>query len=102
MTNIVMISEPSRWPDGRARPSLKRSHTAGACDFPCDPDAPHDRQPPFWSPSLQPQAVMLSPVDHDDSDTEPTLTLAHLDGLDLRRAADGWHGIWLADGVAHQ
>lgn len=45
---------------------------------------------------------MLSPVDHKDSDTEPTLTLAHLDGLDLRRAVDGWHGIWHVDGVAHQ
>ena len=28
---------------------------------------------------------MLSLVDHKDDDTEPTLTLAHLDGLDLRR-----------------
>jgi len=45
---------------------------------------------------------MLSPVDHKGDDTEPILTLAHLDGLDLRRAADGWHGIWLVDGVAHQ
>jgi hypothetical protein len=45
---------------------------------------------------------MLSPVGHRDGDPEPTLTLAHLDGLDLRRAADGWHGIWQVDGVAHQ
>lgn len=30
------------------------------------------------------------------------MTLAHLDGLDLRRAADGWHGIWHVDGIAHQ
>ena len=28
--------------------------------------------------------------------------LAHLDGLDLRQAADGWHGLWQVDGVAHQ
>ena len=45
---------------------------------------------------------MLSPVERNDSDTEPILTLAHLDGLDLRRASDGWHGIWQVDGVAHQ
>ena len=45
---------------------------------------------------------MLSPVNHKDGDTEPILTLAHLDGLHLRRAADGWHGIWQVNGVAHQ
>lgn len=45
---------------------------------------------------------MLSPVNHEDDDTESVLTLAHLDGLDMRRAADGWHGIWQVDGVAHQ
>lgn len=44
----------------------------------------------------------MSPVDHKDDDTEPILTLAHLDGLDLRHAADGWLGIWQVDGVAHQ
>jgi hypothetical protein len=81
---------------------LKRSRIAGVCDFPCDPDAPHDQQSPIWSPHLQPQAVRLSPVDHKDHDTDPILTLAHLAGLDLRRAADGWHGIWQVDGVKHQ
>ncbi|WP_199122727.1 DUF2285 domain-containing protein [Stenotrophomonas maltophilia] len=81
---------------------MKSSRIAGVCDFPCDPDAPHDRQSPIWNPRLQPQAVMLSPVDHKDDDTEPILTLAHLYGLDLRRAADGWHGIWQVDGVKHQ
>lgn len=30
------------------------------------------------------------------------MALAHLDGLDLRQASDGWHGIWQVDGVAHQ
>lgn len=45
---------------------------------------------------------MLSPAGHKNGDTAPIVTLAHLDGLDLRRAADGWHGIWQADGVAHQ
>lgn len=37
-----------------------------------------------------------------DAATEPIVTLAHLDGLDLRHAADGWHGIWQVDGVTHQ
>ncbi|WP_226948974.1 MULTISPECIES: DUF2285 domain-containing protein [Alphaproteobacteria] len=82
--------------------TLKRLRIAGVCDFPCDPDAPHDRLPPIWSPSLHPQAVMLSPVEHKGGDTEPILTLAHLSDLDMRRAADGWHGIWQVDGVSHQ
>lgn len=30
------------------------------------------------------------------------MTLAHLSGLDLRHAVDGWHGIWHVDGVSHQ
>ncbi|MFC0220179.1 DUF2285 domain-containing protein [Pseudochelatococcus lubricantis] len=30
------------------------------------------------------------------------ITLAHLSGFELRPAADGWHGIWQADGIAHQ
>jgi hypothetical protein len=41
-------------------------------------------------------------VQHWDGETEPIITLAHLDGLDLRQATDGWHGIWQVDGVAHQ
>lgn len=45
---------------------------------------------------------MLAPIQHQSGDTEPTLTLAHLDGLNLRQAEDGWHGIWQVDGVAHQ
>jgi len=45
---------------------------------------------------------MLSPVQHCGSETEPIITLAHLNGLDLRQAEDGWHGIWQVDGVAHQ
>ncbi len=45
---------------------------------------------------------MLSPVEHKGGDTEPILTLAHLSDLDMRRAADGWHGIWQVDGVSHQ
>ncbi|MEH3117231.1 MAG: DUF2285 domain-containing protein [Methylorubrum populi] len=30
------------------------------------------------------------------------VSLPALDGLELRKAHDGWHGIWTADGVAHQ
>lgn len=45
---------------------------------------------------------MLSPLGHKEGETEPILTLAHLDGLDLRHAVDGWHGIWHAGGVTHQ
>ncbi len=45
---------------------------------------------------------MLSPLEDDDVSTESVVSLAHLDGLDLRQAADGWHGIWHVDGVAHQ
>src|SRR5690606_20726853 len=63
---------------------------------------PPDCQTPFWNPSLYPEAVMLSPVERRNGDTEPIVTLAQLDDLDLRRAADGWHGIWRANGVAHQ
>ena len=101
-TNIVGTFRPSHRPEGRLPATLKRSRIAGVCEFPCDPDAPHDRQSLIWCPRLQPQAVMLSPVDHKDDDTEPILTLAHLEGLDLRQATDGWHGIWQVDGVTHQ
>lgn len=75
---------------------------AGGYDFPSDPDALPDRQLPVWSPRLQPQAVMLSPVERNNGQNEPLVTLAHLDGLDLRRAIDGWHGIWRVDDAAHQ
>ncbi|WP_353050231.1 DUF2285 domain-containing protein [Aureimonas altamirensis] len=82
--------------------SWTHSYSAGVCDFPHDPDAPSDSQPLFWSPRLQPQAVILSPVENETDETEPVISLARLDGLDLRHAADGWHGIWQANGVAHQ
>ena len=45
---------------------------------------------------------MLTPIQHKNGETEPIVVLAHLDGLDLRHASDGWHGIWQVDGVAHQ
>ncbi len=45
---------------------------------------------------------MLKPVEHHEGATEPIVMLAHLDGLDLRHADDGWHGVWQVDGVTHQ
>ena len=45
---------------------------------------------------------MLSPVEQDAAETKPLVALAHLDGLDLRRAADGWHGVWQVGDIAHQ
>ena len=45
---------------------------------------------------------MLSPSEQRDHDRQPVITLTQLDGLDLRHAADGWHGIWHVDGVTHQ
>ena len=45
---------------------------------------------------------MLSPSGHGARDKQPAISLAHLDCLDLHRAADGWHGIWQVDGVMHQ
>lgn len=45
---------------------------------------------------------MLSPSDHGGRDKQPAITMAHLAGLDLRRAPDGWHGIWQVDGATHQ
>ncbi|WP_234834507.1 DUF2285 domain-containing protein [Sinorhizobium meliloti] len=45
---------------------------------------------------------MLSTARHRGDKTERVVTFAHLDGLDLRRAVDGWHGIWQVDGVTHQ
>nr|WP_312351910.1 DUF2285 domain-containing protein [Brucella intermedia] len=45
---------------------------------------------------------MMSPVERTDGSAEPAISLAQLDGLDLRRAADGWHGIWRVHGNVHQ
>ncbi|MFE3839321.1 DUF2285 domain-containing protein [Pseudogemmobacter sonorensis] len=51
---------------------------------------------------MYPNAFILLPVAHITNASGPTIKLAYLDGLDLRRAADGWHGIWRADDIAHQ
>lgn len=36
------------------------------------------------------------------TDAPAPVELLDLDGLDLRQADDGWHGIWRAGGIAHQ
>ncbi|MDQ0304746.1 hypothetical protein J2S75_003791 [Ancylobacter polymorphus] len=36
---------------------------------------------------------MLSPVEHPSGQAVPMIVLAHIDGLELRQAEDGWHGI---------
>lgn len=59
-------------------------------------------QVPLWSSRVYPNAFMLLPVSQITDACGPTIKLAQLDGLDLHRAADGWHGIWQADGIPHQ
>lgn len=76
--------------------------TAGVCDFPHDPNARPDLNPPFWSPRSNPQAIILSPVENVCLGTERLIALAGLEGLDLRHAPDGWHAIWRVAGVEHQ
>lgn len=76
--------------------------SVGVCDFPSNPDEPPEQQTIIWSPKLQPQAVRLSEVEADGAHGSSLFTLAHLDGLELRRATDGWHGIWCLDGITHQ
>lgn len=75
---------------------------AGVCDFPHDPNARPDLNPPFWSPCSNPQAIILSPVENVCLETERLIALAGLEGLDLRRAPDGWHAIWRIAGMEHQ
>lgn len=72
------------------------------CCFPSDPDTAADLHVPLWAPRVHPNAIMLLPVRHETGTRGPRIRLAHLDGLELRRAADGWHRIWRVDGIAHQ
>lgn len=51
---------------------------------------------------MHPNAFILLPVALVTDTSGPTIKLANLDGLDLRQAPDGWHGVWRADGIAHQ
>jgi hypothetical protein len=41
-------------------------------------------------------------VSHVGDEESAPIKLTNLDGVDLRRAEDGWHGIWRVDGVTHQ
>lgn len=102
ITNISVTSTRSRNQENCRDEYWKHFRGAGACDFPCDPETPPDSQSLFWIPSLQPQAIRLAAADHKDGETEPIVTLAHLDDVDLRQADDGWHGLWQVDGVTHQ
>ncbi len=70
--------------------------------FPVQPRVLLDQQSLFWIPSLQPQAVLLAPVAQLADAEAPSITLTHLDGLDLRHVDDGWHGLWRIDGTTHQ
>jgi hypothetical protein len=99
-TGMIIVVPP---PTSRsARCKQRFSPSDGGCDFPSDPDKPSDSQPLFWSPRIRPQAVVLSPVRRQDPEPGPTVRLTELSGIALRRADDGWHGIWLTDDVAHQ
>jgi hypothetical protein len=101
-TTIIALSRISPTSKTFRRSAWMNFPSAGGCDFPCDPEIRPDRQALFWIPSLQPRAVELKPAEHRAGATEPIVTLARLDGVDLRHAADGWHGIWQVDGVTHQ
>jgi hypothetical protein len=61
-----------------------------------------ERSSVFWIPSLQPEAVLLSASSSARTPWAAPIDLTHLPGLDLRQAADGWHGVWQAGGIVHQ
>jgi hypothetical protein len=47
--------------------------------------------------------VKLAPIlECAENEAAASVILAHLDGIDLREADDGWHGVWRVDGVDHQ
>ncbi|MFV0513975.1 MAG: DUF2285 domain-containing protein [Jhaorihella sp.] len=62
---------------------------------------PPGRAPLFWAPRARPQAIILSPLVRG-GETGRAVMLSALVGVELRQAADGWHGIWRADGATHQ
>jgi hypothetical protein len=53
-------------------------------------------------PSLQPEAVLLSTTSPARGSAAMLVDLTHLPALDLRRADDGWHGLWRAGETVHQ
>ena len=79
-----------------------RSQSVGGYDFPRNPMQPADRESIFWIPRLQPEAVLLSAASSGDGSAAAPVDLTHLPGVDLRRASDGWHGIWRAGGIDHR
>jgi hypothetical protein len=46
--------------------------------------------------------VLLSATASALASAAAPVDLTHLPGLDLRRADDGWHGLWRAGGTVHQ
>lgn len=46
--------------------------------------------------------MLLSAASSARAFAAASVDLTHLPGLDLRRAADGWHGVWRAGGTVHQ
>lgn len=46
--------------------------------------------------------MRLTPAHASDELTITPIDLARLDGLDLRQADDGWHGIWRSGDITHQ
>lgn len=46
--------------------------------------------------------MLLSAASPARQSAAAPVDLTHLPGLDLRRAADGWHGVWRAGGIVHQ
>jgi hypothetical protein len=51
---------------------------------------------------LQPEAVLLSASSPARQSAAAPVDLTRLPGLDLRRADDGWHGVWRGGGIVHQ
>lgn len=51
---------------------------------------------------MQPEAVLLSAAPPARQSAAAPVDLTHLPGLDLRRADDGWHGVWHTGGIVHQ
>ena len=51
---------------------------------------------------MQPEATLLSTNSPARGSAAAPVDLTHLPGLDLRRADDGWHGLWRAGGIVHQ
>ncbi|MFC3061574.1 DUF2285 domain-containing protein [Paenirhodobacter populi] len=71
-------------------------------DFPRDPNIPPGRDPPFWSPDLFPEALLLALSQWGGGEAAAPVTLTQLIGLELRRVGTEWHGLWSPGGPRHQ